>query len=291
MKNLLFEQYGYYPKELKDNSFDIDGWNFKLIETDIDKDTLMIIEEYTKVLNNTFNNKGPFIIKNKVNDIVINFNDKTYVLVSSFVSNMSFNDLLRFHFLFYKEDEYVELDKILVVWKERVEEIEKKLSTYLRVDSIHYKHNLDIAMFAIGLAINAMQYLSDAIYNYDKKMYGVSIVHKRLTNLNSINFLNPFNFIAEHPLKDIILLYQSDYISFEEFKTLVSNYKIDILNATFCISRLLYRVDVFDFLETKRDMDSEQKINFNIKKEMYKIKKAYIYFKEIYAIRPIDWLE
>ena len=29
MKNLLFEQYGYYPKDLKDNAFDIDGWNFK----------------------------------------------------------------------------------------------------------------------------------------------------------------------------------------------------------------------------------------------------------------------
>ena len=207
------------------------------------------------------------------------------------MTNMNFNDLIRFHLLFYREDEYIEIDKVLLAWKDRIDDIEKKLSSYLRVDSIYYKHNLDISMFCIGLGINAMQYLSDAIYNYDKKLYGVTIVHKRLTNLNSFDFFNPFNFIVEHPLKDIVLLYQSDYISFEEFKSIIANYRIDTLSATFCMARLLYRVDVFDFLETKRDLEADQKINFNLKKEIYKIKKAYSLLKEIYSIRPIDWLE
>lgn len=292
MRNFLFEQYGYYPKELYDNTFNLDGWMFKLIPTEINSDDLTKIENYVGVLNNSFNNKGPFIIKNKVNSNLSYLQDNNYVLIATFLTNMSFNDLIRFHFLFYNDNEYVDLDKILQTWKDRVDEVEKKLSSKLRMDSIYYKHNLDVSMFCVGLAINAMQYLSDGIYNYSSKLYGVSIVHKRLSDLNSFDFFNPFNFIVEHPLKDITLLYQSDYISFEEFKNIIKNYKFDAVSATFFMARILYRADIFDFIEAKRDLETkEQKINFNLAKEMYKIKKAYSLLKDEYSIRPIDWLE
>lgn len=292
MKTFLFEQYGYYPKDINDNTFYIDGWAFKLIPTEITSDNIKSIENYTNTLNKTFNNKGPFIIKNKFNSSLSTLNDTNYVLISTVVGNMSFQDLIQFHYLFYTQEEYVELDKVLEAWKDRVDNIEKKLSTHLRIDSIYYKHNLDISMFCIGLAINAMQYLSDIIYNYDNKLYGVSIVHKRLKNLNCFDFFNPFNFIVEHPLKDIVLLYQSDYISFEELKGIIANYKLDVTSATFLMARILYRVDVFDFLESKRDLNqSDQQISFNLGKEMYKIKKAYSLLKNMFSIRPIDWLE
>ena len=45
---------------------------------------------------------------------------------------MNLNELMSFHSLFYKNDEYVELDKILNVWKERVDEIEQKISLNLK---------------------------------------------------------------------------------------------------------------------------------------------------------------
>lgn len=292
MKKFLFEYYGYYPKEIVDNMFLLDGWKFKLIASELTSENISNIEMYTQVLNDTFHNKGPFIIKNKLNNNLSPLNDINYVLISIFSTNMSFSDLLTFHRLFYKDDEYIELDKILDVWKDRIDNIEKKLHSKLRVDSLHYKHNLDVSMFSIGLAINAMQYLSDIINNYDNKLYGVSIVHKRLSNLNSFDFFNPFNFIVEHPVKDICLLYQSDYISFEEFKSLLINYELNTMSATFLFARLLYRVDVFDFIEVKRDMDNkEEKITFNLEKELYKIKKAYSLLKEMYSIRPLDWLE
>jgi len=292
MKNFLFEQYGYYPKEINNNIFVIDGWMFKLVETELSSDILKQIEEYVYILNSTFNNKGPFVIKNKFNSNLSMINESNYVLITVFIANMSLNDLIRFHLLFYKEDEYVDLNKILNAWKERVDSIEKKLSSSLRVDSIYYKCNLDISMFCVGLAINAMQYLSDTIYNYDNKLYGVTIVHKRLKNMNSFDFFNPFNFIVEHPLKDIVMLYQNDYVSFEELMMLLQNYKFDVVSATFFMARMLYRADVFDCLETKRDLDEkDQKLKFNLEKEMYKIKKVYNLLKNEYSIRPIDWLD
>jgi hypothetical protein len=256
MKTFLFEQYGYYPKNLDNNTFIIDGWIFKLISTEISNENLVAIENYTNVINDNFNKIGPYIIKNKLNNNLSMLKDINYVLISCLKKNMNLIDLKKFHALFYNEEEYVELDKILDAWKSRVEKIENNLSKNLRVDSLNYKYNLDIAMFSIGLAINAMQYLSDIIYNYGKELHGVTIVHKRLVNLDSFDFFNPFNFIVEHPLKDIVLLYQSNYLCFEEFKNSLLNYKLDIISATFTMSRLLYRVDVFDFLETKRDLES-----------------------------------
>lgn len=292
MKNFLFEQYGYYPKSIVDNSFEVGGWKFKLIVTELNEENISSIVEYTKTLNDIFYNKGPFIIKNKVGSYVSVLNNINYVLLSILDTNMNFQDLVRFHTLFYQEDDYVELDKILLIWKERVENIENKLNSYLRIDSVYYKTNLDIAMFCIGLSINAMQYLSDMIHNYDNKLYGVSIVHKRLQDLSSFDFFNPFNFIVENPMKDISLLYQSNFISFEEFKNIVLSYQLDIKSATFLFARLLYRVDVFDIIENKKSLDDgDQQIKFNFEKEMYKIKKAYAFLKETYSIRPIDWLE
>ena len=292
MKNFLFEQYGYYPKDIKETSFILNGWIFKLMDTDLNNEKISMIVEYTKKLNQHFNNKGPFIIKNKANSNISILNNKNYVLISILKSNMNFQDLLDFHYLFYKEDEFIDLDKILLVWKDRVDMIEKKLNTHLRVDSVYYKHNLDVSVFTIGLAVNAMQYLSDMINNYNNKLYGVTITHKRLRDLSSFDFLNPFNFIVETPLKDICLLYQSNYISFEEFKNIVQKYKLDLQSATFLLARLLYRADIFDQIEDKRDLEQgDQQIKFNFEKEMYKIKKAYAFLKENYSIRPIEWLE
>ena len=292
MRTFLFEQYGYYPKEISDNTFYIKGWIFKLIETNLIEEKVSSIEEYINIVNNKFNNKGPYIIKNKFNSNISVYNQKKYVLVSTYSTSFSYKDLIDFHYLFLNEEEYVELDKILETWKERINNIEGNLSSYLRIDSIYYKSNLDISMFCIGLAINAMQYLSDIIHNYDDKMYGVGIVHKRLKDLNSFDFLNPFNYIVEHPVKDLVMLYQKDYLSFEEFIKIISNYKLDIISATFLIARILYRVDVFDELELKRDLEiKNQRLNFNITKELSKIKKAYSYLKEKYSIRPIEWLD
>lgn len=292
MKKFLFEQYGYYPKEIMDNTFTVDGWEFRLIETELNDETVISIREYVSVLNDHFYNKGPFIIKNKMGKVISSLSVEQYVLVSVLKSDMKFEDLIKFHSLFYKNDQYIELDKVLAAWKERIEDIENKLGAYLRMDSIYYRHNLDVVRFCIGLGINAMQYLSDIIHNFDNKLYGISLVHKRLNDLNSFDFFNPFNFIIEHPVKDICLLYQSDYISFEEFKYLLGFYYIDSKVASFVMARILYRVGVYDLIEQKRELDQgDQELKFNFEIEMYKIKKAYAFLKENYSIRPIEWIE
>ena len=292
MRNFLFEQYGYYPKDIKDREFFINGWKFELIPTELQEENITSIENYVGILNDKFNNRGPFIVKNKSGNKSSIYNNEYHVLITIFLFEMKMSDLVQFHYLFYQENEEIELDRILEAWKTRIDNLEKKLGNYLRADSIFYKENLDISMFAIGLGINAMQYLSDIIHNYSNKLKGVTIVHKRLKDLNSFDLLNPLNFIVETPLKDLCLLYQSGYIGYEELMQNISKYKVDVISASFLMARLLYRVDIFDFLETKRGIeDKQQQIIFDIEHELDKIKKAYRLLKQQYLIRPIDWLE
>ena len=291
MKNFLFENYGYYPKNMDKEEFYIDGWKFKLIPTSIDKDTIIEIEKYMSLLNKEFN-KGPAIIKNKLGEYTSRYGDEEYVLISIKCEDMSIDDLNRFHLLFYKRDEYIELDKVLVIWKERIDKIEKELNSSLEVNSTTYKDNLEASMFSIGLGINALQYLSDIIHNYDKKLYGVSIAHKRLNKIDTFEILNPFNFIVDHPLKDTVMLYENDQIDFSKFTMIINDYHLDIIGASFLLARLLYRFDVFDLIEKKRDITSSNRsFNFHIEREIDKIKRVYLYLKNQYSIRPIDWLE
>lgn len=292
MKNFLFEQYGYGVKELIDNSFYIDNFYFNLIETNLEEENVMEMEKYIELIKNNFNNIGPHIIKNKFNKHISYLVEDKYLLISVYKKNMNLNDLYKFHNMFYKHDEYIELDKVLEVWKERVDKIEKNLSSYLKVDSIEYSNNLNKSMFVIGLAINAMQYLSDIINDYSSRLYGITIVHKRIKGFSSFDFLNPLNFIVDSPCKDIGLLYQNNMINIMELEALLDVYNIDTKGASFLLARILYKCDVFDYLEKKKDIERKVDVlDVDIEKEVEKIKKAYHLLKNKFDIRPIDWLE
>ena len=147
-------------------------------------------------------------------------------------------------------------------------------------------------MFCLGLAQNAMQYLSEIIVDFGHHLQDLTLVHKRLKNLDSFEFFNPFNLIVDHPLKDLCELYKNDYLSFEELQQKLNFYHLDSKSASVFVARMLYPNSVFDLLENNYyDKNASLNIVYNIEKEMMKIKKIYLHFKQIYNIRPIDWLE
>jgi len=292
MKTFLFEQYGYNSKTLKDNGFVLDNYIFKLIKVDLEENIINEMERYIEEIKIEFNNIGPFIIKNKYNKYISYLLEDKYILVCVYNSKISLQDLYRLYMKFYKDDEYLELDKLLDISKNRVETIEKNLASYLKMSDINYKENLNKSMFCIGLAINSMQYLSDIIYDYGNKLYGVSIVHKRLSALDSFDFFNPLNFIVGNVSKDIALLYQKDLITIQELEMLVKQYNFDVKGISFLLSRIMYRCDIFDYLENKKEIEhSSEHIDLNVEKEIIKIKKAYSLFKKYFNIRTIEWLE
>ena len=291
IKTFLFEQYGYYPKEFENDMFVVDNFLFKLLKIDLDEEKILEMEKYMLVIRENFNNMGPHVIKNKFDKYVSNLIGDKYILISIYISNFSLKQLYRFHDLFFTPGEYVELDKILNVWKNRVENIEKNINTYINVEGVSYKDNLKKIMFCIGLATNAMQYLSDIINDYGSRLYGVTLTHKRLKGLDSFEVLNPLNYIVDTPCKDIVMLYQNDKIDVDDLDDSIKRYNLDVKCARFIMSRIMYKCDFFDNLENKKELGINRSLDFDIEKEMGKIKKAYSLLKSKYDIRPIDWLE
>ena len=293
MITFLFEQYGYYPKELKDDMFEIDNWQFKLVEINNNDDEFINnIDNYIYMIRENFKNNGPYIIRTRYNDKISKYDNKRYVLISINKTVMSYNELSLFHHIFKESDKKVDLSKLLDSWKSRLEIIETLGLESLRLDSSYYSDNLEVAMFCLGLCINASQYLHDIILDYGKNVDNITITHKRIKNLDSFDFLNPFNFVIDHPIRDFVELYRNDFLRFEDLIEILNYYNLDIKLASIFVARILYPVNIIDVLEENIYLkDNNLKLKYNFEKEIAKIKKIYFYFKEKYNIRPIIWLE
>lgn len=291
MLTFLFEQYGYYPKDFNENEFVVDNWRFRLIEVNYDENYINSVDEYIERVRETFGGRGPFIIRTRFNKLISLRDGKKYVLVSVFEGNVNFMDLIMFHNIFKEDGKTVNISKIMLTWEDRINRIEAESLSSMRIDSVYYKKNREVAMFCLGLAQNAVQYLSDVILDYGNSVEGVCITHRRLHNLNSFDFFNPFNYIVDHPIKDIVELYKNDFLTFEYLEELMESYVGDGKIASLFMARLLYPAGVFDKLEENENKKSLNfKIEYNQEKELLKIKKAYEYLKERYNIRPINWL-
>ena len=170
-----------------------------------------------------------------------------------------------------------------------MESLLANISSYLKIGEGIYKDSIEKMMFLIGLATNAMQYLSDIINDHGSKLYGVTLTHKRIKNLGSFDFFNPLNFIIDTPCKDIAMLYQNNVLTIDDLSKYLDLYRFDPISIKMLMARILYRCDIFDLLESRENVFKNN--IFVVTKEMEKIKKAYSLLKNKYNIRPIDWLE
>ena len=170
--------------------------------------------------------------------------------------------------------------------------VESDAISSIRIDSVYYQNNLEISLFSLGLAQNAIQYLSDTIWSYGAELSNLTLVHKRLKKMDNYDFFNPFNMIVDHPIKDLADLYKCELLMFDEFAELLKFYSVDSKVASVLMARILYPVNIFDDLETNLLKKSVSfNLKYNIEKELNKIKKIYSHLKYEYNIRPIDWLE
>lgn len=292
MISFIFEQYGYYPKNFISNTFEIDNWIFKLIEVDGDEEYLNLIDSYINVVREKFPNNGIFIIKSRFNKKIVIYDNKKYVLVSCLKGNLNIKDLNKFHYIFKMSNEKVNLNNLASTWEERLNFIEKNAITSLRIDSVYYKDNLQISMYIIGITQNSIQYLSELILDFNSEIDNVSLTHKRLEDLNSFDFFNPFNYIIDHPIRDLIELYKCNILTFSDLIDLFEYYKLDSKLASYVMVRYLYPGKILDELENNINKnDSGFKLKYNFEIELQKTKKIYLYLKEKYNIRPINWLE
>ncbi len=292
MISFLFEQYGYYPKKIINNCFFFDKWQFKLIETEYSEQEIEEMERYCKFLKSFFKEKGVYIVKNKFQNHISCYEGKNYILISCYKYDMKIDDFRKFQKIFSDQKYRIELINLKEAWKFRMAEIEEKGLGSLKMDSSNYCLNLEKSLFCLGLCQNAIQYLNDIIDEYGGVVKNAIIVHKRVNDLSSFEFFNPFNFVVDSPIRDYVELYRNEYIFLEELVEVFFDFGFDAFDASLFLARLLYPASIFDVIEDIVDNKvCDAKMEYDINKELSKIKKVYLFFREKYNIHPILWLE
>ena len=120
-------------------------------------------------------------------------------------------------FDFMAKDKELKISHLKKVWENKVDKIEEKILSKVKIDDATYKMMIQYYILNVGFAENAIQYLSDTMYLYGDNIIGTSLVHKRIKNIDSYTLLNPLNFIVDFKGRDLCELLKNDLISIDEF--------------------------------------------------------------------------
>lgn len=297
MYTFLFDKYGYYPPELKDNAFIYKNWIFKIIETDYDDQEIEAMAQFCLQMAPKIANKAVHIIKNRFGYVSSNSPIGKIVLISYPMDTIEIKEILYMHQLFrnIKKEEQVKLSDLIKVWEEKIEFLETKCIPSFRFDDSLYIDILESTYFAIGLAENALQYLADAKIDYGDQISNTTIAHKRINILDYESIYSPFNLIIDHPVRDLAEMYKSDIISFNDLINILPTYKLTPHEASLLMARILFPTRAFDILEDHfiKKIDVRVRVvkyRQSIQRDLSKIKNIHLYLIRVYGIRPIKWL-
>ena len=297
MRSFIFDKYGYYEDDEYGIEFDYKGWHFQLELTNKTENEVWGMKDFLKSIPQFFNNLGADIVLSRDNKLISDSNYGKVCLVCVKNAKMTANDVLTFHraFSYLGRNVPYKISHLKSVWETKTDNIEEKIFPRIKYNDSTYSMLMENIAFASGLAENAIQYLGDTISFYGDELHEITLTHKRLSDLESYTFFNPFNMVIDCPTRDLSELIKNNIISFNEFVSLLTNYNISKISASILLARLLYPTTLYDMLEeyhlVKHDISSKiVKYYNNRNNEINKIKSIHKYLVNAYQIKPIEWL-
>lgn len=298
MKAFLFDKYGYYPSDIKeDSSFIYKGWKFKLEKVDdYSESDLEDLAAFVYDLSSKFDYRGGQLIRNRSKTYKSDAIGQQVALVSVPINKVAFDDLLKLHNLYSnKSGQKFTISSLISLWEARFEFIEKTCLESIRIDDDSYKEVIISTNLSFGLAENALQYLSDAKYDYGDNIPNLTLVHKRLSSLDYFCFFNPFNLVFDNPLRDLAELFKADSITTDELIHLLDKYQFSRQEISIFMARIMFPTYFFDLLEdhyAKRIDIRQDSLSYHKKlvRLLTKLKNVHLLLIRKYQIRPLDWL-
>ncbi len=297
MRAFIFDKYGYYPNDEYASEFDYQGWHFKL---ELNNKTEQELKEYDDFLANILNYfpmMGAKLILSREHKYASTSEFGQVSLVAIKDDEIALDDVFVMHMNFRStnKENRLKVSYLQTLWENKVELIEEKALPSLKIDNYSYIKAVESVTHALGLAENAIQYLSDARLDFGDDIINTTLVHKRLNKLDAYTFLNPFNLVVDSPMRDLAELYKAGLISSDQLINILPSYNLNTFDATLLFARLLFPTKIFDLFEDhygiKKDIKVEViKYRENIKEMMVDLKKVHLYLINFYAIRPISWL-
>lgn len=295
MQSFIFDYYGYNVSELVDNHFDYQGYRFVLISTTENESTISKLDEFLVSLRGNLDDDIVYFVKNRYNQY-ISLNDSTNILLLTYkLSSVSLDTLLKMHQIYFNNG-ILNLNEIINLWEQRIEYLENQCLVMLNFDNPAHKELYEHAMFAIGMAENALQYISDLKIDF-KENFVATLTHRRLKKLDKWELFNPFNLIFDHSSRDLAELYKNDIIDLNQLIELTKKYQYKINEYQYLLARILFPVSVFDILEDiylDKNYDYTDLIYKAIQSQQQHIKKVKTFYKTMINevnIRPIRWLD
>ncbi len=300
MNSFIYDYYGYNVKLLDDNTFIFKDYTFLLSKTTEDENSLNKLNDLISMLYDEFDGNVVYIVKNKYNKYISSSegNNNICMLTYKDEKNIDINYFVKMHMAFFNAfNYYVNIEDIIILWDQRLEYIQNQCLVALNFDNDAHMILYEYSQFAIGLAINALQYLSDMKIDFNKKHYLTTLTHRRIKKMDKFELFNPFNLIIDHSSRDLAELYKNNLIDFDTLFSICQSYSYNVDEYEYLIARLLFPTFIFDIIEdiaTDNTMyDYQNEIYYAISKQNEQLDKLKYFYKKIsqlMLIRPIDWL-
>ena len=140
MKAFIYDKYGYY---LNDDvpRFDYNSWHFELELTELDDETLFKMKEFLNTIPKFYKNLASDIVYSRDNKLV---NESIYgnvCLIATKNNNVYINDFISFPLFFdyMAKDKELKISHLKKVWENKVDRIEEKILTKVKIDDVTYK--------------------------------------------------------------------------------------------------------------------------------------------------------
>lgn len=297
MKSFIYDYYGYNVDEIIDGHFDFKGYRFSLISTTETESNIIKLDDFLKDLSVKFNGDIVYFVKNRY-DQYISINESNNVLMLTYkLSDCSINSLLDMHKHYNNYNNgRLNIDEIIQLWEQRIEYLENQCLVILNLDNPAHKELYEHAMFALGMAENALQYLADLKIDF-KELFVTTLTHRRIKKLDKLELFNPFNLIFDHSSRDFAELYKNDIIDLNKLFELTKMYQYKTSEYQYLLARIMFPVSVFDILEdiyNDKNYDYTDVIYNAIKAQDTHIQKVKSFYKmliKIVNVRPIRWLD
>lgn len=298
MRAFLFDQYGYYPPHEDDSEFELEGWTFKLEAIqDQKEEELQSLNEFLQTLMQLFPTMGAQIITNRKGTFISEDDYGKVILVATKKQKMRIQDIIKIHQQYVNSPSEIPYTTTYLssLWEEKINSIEQKILPSIRVDDFAYQKIMVAAIYALGLAENALQYLTEIAIDYGKEISPLTLSHRRLESLDSHTVFDPLNLILDSPIRDIAEAWKYKVITTTELLQILPTYQLSIKEVSLLFARMLFPTRFFDLLEKHygERVDVRKQILAyyrEMNQDLVELKKVEQLLVKNYGIRPISWL-
>ena len=298
MRAFLFDQYGYYPPHEDDSEFELEGWTFKLEAIqDQKEEELQSLNDFLQRLMQRMWTRGVQIITNRKGTFISEDDYGKVILVATKKQKMRIQDIIKIHQHYVNSPSEIPYTTTYLssLWEEKINSIEQKILPSIRVDDFAYQRIMVAAIYALGLAENALQYLTEIAIDYGKEISPLTLSHRRLESLDSHTVFDPLNLILDSPIRDIAEAWKYKVITTTELLQILPTYQLSIKEVSLLFARMLFPTRFFDLLEKHygERVDVRKQILAyyrEMNQDLLELKKVEQLLVKNYGIRPISWL-